>query len=274
MDYYRFRFSLPTSVDSELLLALLSGLPFEAFEEKEGFLDAWLPASFLEPDLEDRLEKFRNQFHFKVKKTLIPAQNWNALWEANFQPILVDDFCGIRADFHAPLQNVEVEIVINPKMAFGTGHHETTFLVIQTMRHLSLKGSRLLDFGCGTGILSILAAKLGATKLDALDIEKAATENTAENCQLNQIDGVSIFHGTLEKIKTSDYDIILANINRNVILDALSSLYRMLKEGGILVVSGFILEDEALLKTKATEANFSIRNMTKKNNWLCLELKK
>ncbi len=274
MDYYRFRFSLPPSVDSELLLALLSSLPFEAFEEKEGFLDAWLPASSQESHLEYRLETFRKQFNLKMEKTLVPAQNWNALWESNFQPIRVDDFCGIRADFHAPLKNVEVEIVINPKMAFGTGHHETTFLVIQMMRHLRLEGARLFDFGCGTGILSILAAKLGAEKIDALDIARAAVENTAENCQLNRVGGVSIFHGTLEKIKTSDYDIILANINRNVILGALSSLYRMLKEGGTLLLSGFILEDEALLKTKARGENFSVKKTTKKNNWLCVELEK
>ncbi|MEM9921233.1 MAG: 50S ribosomal protein L11 methyltransferase [Bacteroidota bacterium] len=259
----------------DLLLALLSQLPFDSFQEQaEGGLDAYLSVGSGEPNLEPSLQEIQQMVGFSYVSTLIPDQNWNELWESNFEAIRVDDFCGIRADFHDPMPDVRYEILINPKMAFGTGHHSTTYMMIQQLEGLSVSGLKVFDYGCGTGILAILSAMMGATEICAVDIEQPSYENTIENAQRNGVPQVKTYLGSLEDVSETGFDLILANINRNVILASLQALYERLSAGGLLITSGFVAEDGALMEERFNEAGFSIGQRLRRNNWLCISLKK
>lgn len=273
MDYFQLKTTCTPDL-TDILIALFSQFPFDTFEENETGFSAYIPADNWKDEIEKGIIGIKENFTFRVEKNFIPYQNWNAIWEASFQPILVDDFCGIRADFHPPLQQVKHEIVINPKMAFGTGHHETTYMVMSLMERMDFVGKSVFDYGCGTGILAILASQLGAKNIDAVDIEQPSYENTIENAAINQIDNIQPYLGTIETVEKGDFDIILANINRNVILATLPSLFNKLKSGGTLVVSGFLKEDEALLKDSAQKAGFHLGEGLNRNNWICLQLLK
>ena len=238
MDYFQIKTTCDLDL-TEILIALFSQFPFDTFEENETGFSSYIPSDSWTDDIEKGIIGIKQNFDFRVEKNFIPYQNWNEIWESNFHPILVGNFCGIRADFHEPLQQVKHEIVINPKMAFGTGHHETTFMVMSLMEEMDFAEKMVFDYGCGTGILAILASQLGAKNIDAVDIEQPSYENTVENAEINSISNIQPYLGTLTAVEKGDYDIILANINRNVILDSLPALFIKLKKGGILVVSGF-----------------------------------
>lgn len=268
MDYYQLSFQTEAK-NTEPLIALLSELEFDAFQENDLGFDTWIPIDDFGIEKEKSIEGLKDLFSFFYEKKIIKHQNWNALWEADFQPILVDDFCGIRATFHQPLKNVQHEIIIDPKMAFGTGHHETTFMMMKMMEKVNFKHKKVLDFGCGTGILAILAERLGAEEIVAFDIEEASYENTLENIRLNEAKFIEAFQGTLVKFTDHSYDIILANINRHVILDSFQSLHHMISSEGILLISGILITDQHLVEQKATEAGFKIINTIEKNNWIC-----
>ena len=267
--YYQYQISTTPDL-SELVLAFLQQLPFESFEETDYGWNAYIPSANLPDSMEMDLNVIRQKVSFTFEKAEIPDQNWNAVWESNFEPIIIDHFCGIRADFHPPIPDVLHEIVINPKMAFGTGHHETTYMMIQQMQGLDFAQKKVLDFGCGTGILAILASRLGASEIIGVEIEKPAFDNAIENITTNQTSNVKCIHGTLKNITESGYDIILANINRNVILTSLSSLYEKLNEGGILLVSGFLLADRELLLEHAGLQGFKMKKETQKHHWICI----
>lgn len=273
MDSYKYRFWVDPA-QQEILLAFLSTMTFDAFEEEDGEISAFCPANTSIPELERQLSNLSAQvpFKYEYEKQLIPYQNWNAVWEENFTPIIVDNFCGIRADFHPSISQVKYEIRINPKMAFGTGHHATTRMMIKMMKDLPMEKAKVLDFGSGTGILAILAAKMGALLIDAVDIEKPAYENAIENCQLNDVDAIQVYLGGLEVILDSGYDIILANINRNVILGSLSSLYKKLKRSGILLISGILQADEELVLNTAKTVGFTIDEKMRLDKWSCISL--
>ncbi len=273
MDYFKFEIS--TSPDlNDILIALLSDLPFDTFEETDQGFNAYMPAREDTYPVVERLEGLRGRFKFDFKKELIPGQNWNVLWESNFHPVVVGDFCGIRASFHPPMQGLRFELVINPKMAFGTGHHETTWMVLDLLQHLDLQGKKVLDYGCGTGVLGILASKLGARHVDAVDIEEESFLNTKENCQINGVENLEVFQGTLESVPAGRYDLILANINRNVILDSLASLSQKLKPQAALIVSGFVKEDENLMENALLANGFALLRTNHKNNWLAMQTRK
>ena len=273
MDYYNYRIHTdPENV--EVLLAFLAELPFDSFQEMEYGLDAYLPADLLDQSIENQVVELQRQIQFSFEKEKVAARNWNAVWESNFDPIIVGDFCTIRADFHPPEHATQHEILINPKMAFGTGHHETTFMVIQTMKDLDFSNKKVLDYGCGTGILAILASKLGAREIIAVDIEFQSYENTIENAQQNGISNVQAIHGTLKNIDDIDFDILLANINRNVILDTIGALYKKLLKNGKLIVSGILIKDEALLSEHAEDTGFAVKHIIQKNNWICCQFEK
>ena len=309
MDYWKY--SLRTdSETAEILLAYLSEAPFDTFEEMDWGLDAYLPAPPPTPpptgrgvsplemsslvrgqaplppgggvgggaasgegpeSVEILLNDLKTQFPFTWTKTFLPAQNWNAVWESNFQPVIVEDFCAVRADFHEPIPGVQHELVINPKMAFGTGHHETTWMCLRAMRELPCQGAHLLDFGCGTGVLAILAARLGAAEIEALDIEDESYQNTLENAVHNGVAEQIIARcGTLEAVQGRDFDGVLANINRNVILEALPRLAELLKSSGWLLVSGILEQDGPMVRDAATQAGFDCQLQEQRGNWLCL----
>lgn len=271
MDYLKFEFQTNPE-NNEMLIALLGELPFESFEENENGFDAYVQVKNETPGIQERVLELKNLFEFSHKKTLIKYQNWNAVWESNFDAIVVRDFCGIRADFHDPLTEVKHEIVINPKMAFGTGHHETTWMMMSIMENFDFAEKMVFDYGCGTGILAILASQLGAKNIDAIDIELPSYENTLENARINNIENIKSIHGTLEKVDDQMYDIILANINRHVILDSFSTLNKMLQPNGILLISGILKEDEQLVKNAAEANNFKIEKTEYRNNWICIQL--
>ena len=258
---------------SEILLAWQEDFPFDAFQESEAGLFAYLATGADPDEVETRLAQLPEGIGIPYQKELLPAQYWNSLWEYIFIPVLVEEFCGIRATFHPPFENVRHELIIQPKMAFGTGHHETTFMMVGLMEKLPFEGREVFDFGCGTGILAILAAKLGATIVDAVDIEAAAVENTLENAGVNQTsDQIKVFHGDLDAVPFRIYDFILANINRNVILGTLPALYQRLRDGGTLLISGILDADREMVFDAAREAGFHINLYTGKGAWIAASL--
>lgn len=270
MNYYKVSITSTTETQ-EVLMAILSESNYIGFEENEyGFKTYIIEDEFDETIIQD----LANQFEFSYKKKLIPQQNWNAVWESNFQPIQIDDFCGIRADFHPNFEAVKYEITINPKMAFGTGHHETTMSMIEIMQGLDFQGKKVFDYGCGTGILAILAAKMGANSILALDYDPLSYENTIENCQKNNIEQVETHLGELSTIDNDDFDLILANINRNVILNSLPSLFLKTKENGLVLISGFLKTDVPLMTNTLEKIGFVINRTVIKGEWVCMELKK
>lgn len=272
MPHVKFTFTT-SGEQQEILLAYLQGLAFENFEEQEQALAAFLPQEEINDELLNSVATLASQFGVHYQKEIIPDQNWNAIWEASFHPIRVGDFCRIRADFHDRDQNVRHEITINPKMAFGTGHHDTTYMMIQSMESIDFQDLKVLDYGCGTGVLAILAAKLEAKVVVAVDIDPLSYENTLENSQLNETtDCIDVHCGTLEVITENEFDCILANINRHVILDQLDTLYQKTKPGGQVLISGILADDEALVMDTAIKAGFVSEGIRRSNNWLCISL--
>ena len=270
MDYWKFILRAEPEI-ADILPAFLSEAAFDTFEETSAGLNAYLPASASLPDTEQLLDELRQQFAFDWDREFLPAQNWNEIWESNFQPVIVEDFCAVRADFHPPQPGVQHELVINPKMAFGTGHHETTWMCLRALRDLPCRDAKLLDYGCGTGVLAILAARLGAADVEAVDIEEESYRNTLENSVANGVAGqITARCGTLDTVQGSGFDGILANINRNVILDSLPRLAELTKPGGWLLVSGILREDENVVTEAAQQTGFKMQEMSARGNWLCI----
>ena len=267
MNYYKFECQ---TTNPEILLAFLSALPFDSFQENEEGLDAYISERDYYEKLDEEVENLQQTFPFSFRKEFIPYKNWNVKWEENFTPIEVGTFCGIRADFHPPFSDKEFELIINPKMAFGTGHHETTRLMICSMQSLDFKGKRVLDYGCGTGVLAFLAEKMGAAECVGVEIEEPAYLNALENAEKNNVSKTSILHGTLEVTDDQSFDIILANINRNVLLDSMPSLKNLLKPGGRILFSGVLATDLEVMQTSFRENGLSLTSELEENNWLAL----
>ena len=218
--------------------------------------------------------KLSQKYDFDFTKTFIAYQNWNEIWETHFQPIRIDNFVAVRADFHAITEGVTFELVVNPKMAFGTGHHETTYMMLENMQNIDFHGKKVLDFGAGTGILGILASKMGAAAIEAVDIEEASYENMIENCHMNNVHNMLPIHGVLDDVISTDFDIILANINRNIIIDSLQDLKNRLgTEGRYLLISGFLKQDENVIFQAINYAGFQQMKVSQKGNWLCMLLR-
>jgi ribosomal protein L11 methyltransferase len=265
-NHIQISFSKLEPEQQELLTALLVDIGFEGFEETDGGLKAFINEKIYNKKL---LQELAAEQQLSFSEELIPDQNWNAVWESNFQPVVVDDFVAIRAHFHEPIEKVEHEIVITPKMSFGTGHHATTYMMMQQMKEIDFTGKTVFDFGTGTGVLAILAEKLGARKIVAIDNDDWSIENAGENAERNRSEKIELMKADTG-LRSEKFDIILANINKNVILDNLEVLVSQLSMDGILVLSGLLVEDEADILTAI--ASFSLQNRPKleKNNWICL----
>lgn len=273
MEGYQ-RFSIQTAPEwREILLAFLAELPFDSFEDSEAGLNAYLPPGADLAETEQQIRQLQTDYPFTYTVEAIKTENWNAVWESNFDTVRVQNFCGIRAEFHPPFEGVQHEIVIRPKMAFGTGHHETTWMMMDRMSQMDFKDKLVFDYGCGTGILAILAVQLGAAHVDAVDIEYPAYENTLEHAELNGVgEQIKAFFGTLDDVPSATYDVILANINRNVILASLPELRKRLSANGLLLISGILHEDEPAILEAATGQGFLEMAQQKRGNWMAMLL--
>ncbi len=253
----------------DILVARLADAGYEGFEETADALVAYVPTTSFD---ETVLRGMLADYGLDYTKEIIAQANWNAVWESNFQPVLVDDFCGIRAGFHASLQGkVLHEIIITPKMSFGTGHHATTYSVIKLMEEAGIEGKRVFDFGTGTGILAILADKMGAARADAIDNDTWAVDNAAENAVANSARVVRIWRAdNLEAMENEQYDVLLANINRNILLTNMAQMKRILKKDGLLILSGILQEDEPVILKAAMEQNLHPVRKAEREHWLAL----
>lgn len=274
LRYIEYNFTIePRDPAAEILIAELGLFGFESFVETETGLLAYIPSEEHSEDVINEIQILKSdEFIVEYSVKTIEQTNWNEEWEKNFTPINVDNKVYVRAPFH-DASTMDYEIVIEPKMSFGTGHHETTHMMIQHLLDLDLTHKSVLDMGCGTGILAIFAAMKNARPVDAIDIDEWCVENTNENIEKNNCEFISVFLGDAHLLKNQKYDIIIANINRNILLQDLASYKRCINSNGILLLSGFYTEDEPLLQSKAKELEFEFLKKFERNNWLSLRFR-
>jgi len=254
---------------ADLLITLLAEAGFESFTENEnGTISAFIQAPLYTPTLtsklgSDEFSEYLDSFHAEH----IADQNWNAVWESQYDPVLIDNCCMVRAPFHPQPAGVEFDIVIMPKMSFGTAHHETTKLMIQYLLSLQVSGKSLLDMGSGTAVLAILARMKGAFPVSAIDNDEWAFNNAVENVQSNNFADIEVLLGDSSLLAGKKFDIILANINRNILLNDIPVYRESLSDGGKLFMSGFYSEDLPLIEAKAYETGLRIMSHRIENNW-------
>lgn len=255
---------------ADILTAELGELGFNAFVDNEDGFSAYIDEDlYSKALLEDVLSRYADYVQVTFTAQKIERQNWNEEWEKNFEPLFIGGEVSVRASFHEKPANAKYDIVINPKMSFGTGHHETTTLMIENQLTLDHNGKRVLDMGCGTGILAIMAGELGASEIVAVEIEDWTVENARENAALNGYESIDVRLGGAETIEgDAPYDIILANINRNVLLDDMPAYKAVLQPKGWLLLSGFYTEDLPMIQERATELGLNYISHRVKNNWV------
>ncbi|MCB0457159.1 MAG: 50S ribosomal protein L11 methyltransferase [Flavobacteriaceae bacterium] len=268
--YIEYHFTVaPLQPASEILIAELGNAGFESFVETEDGVLAYIQKGEWNEAVLNDIEILKNEdftIHFSFKE--IEQVNWNEEWEKNFQPIEVDDTCAVRAPFHAPF-HVAYEIIIEPKMSFGTGHHETTFMMLQFILENHFEGKKVLDMGCGTAVLAILAEMRGATQLDAIDIDDWCVENSEENVARNNCKQIAVSLGDASVLpKKPMYHSIIANINRNILLSDMETYVTCLKKGGELYLSGFYKEDLPIIKECCLSLGLRFIENKEKNNWI------
>ena len=269
--YRLFSFKVnPIKIGSEILIAELSELGFDSFEETSNGINAYLINDKWNVNLLSNLNIMSSsKFEIEYTSKLIHPKNWNKIWESSFKPVRISKDCVVRSEFH-PTFNLKYEIIITPKMSFGTGHHETTLMVMNYILDLNLVSLKVLDVGCGTGILSILSEKRGAKAVDAFDTDRWCFENTRENSHLNSCKFIDIFFGDISLVKESKYDIILANINKNIIMREFSIYENLLNTGGQLIISGFFEYDIIEIDKKAKSLSFELVSQKVKKLWVSI----
>lgn len=260
----------------EILVAELSQLGFDSFVEEEAHLLAYISSENYQKEAIEALQaQYQSLFDFQFIHQTIAPQNWNAVWEADYQPVIVAEQCLVRSTFHQIEKTYPYEITINPKMSFGTGHHETTSLMLEYLLEIDLKGKQVIDAGCGTGILAIMAEKRGAKQVKAFDIEEWAVLNGIENIALNHCKGIEISQTTIEEVDSSKtYQVILANINKNTLLKEISKYASFLDKNGQLLLSGFYTQDLHDLQTEAASNGLKFVDYKTKNNWVAAQFYK
>jgi len=272
MNYYEISFTVEDEEGyrRDLLINALGEIGFDTFEETEDGFNAYIPVDdFSEEVLIATLNPFYEQFPFSHKSTFIEQKNWNEVWESNFEPLVIGDEISVRATFHEPRPDVQYEIVIDPKMAFGTGHHQTTSMILQLMLDEDFAGKKVLDMGCGTGILAIMAGRLNAGHITAIDYDPVCYESTIENAQLNGISNIKALCGSKDAIPAEQFDTILANINRNILLDQMDKYAEVLKPNGTIFFSGFYEAPDLDFITKAAnQLGLTYLSHKKDNEWV------
>lgn len=269
MNYKEYTIRVSDQNSADIMVAELAELGFDSFSEFEcGRVQCYITDSEFESNASE-IEEYLDGMDVQIKQ--IEQQNWNALWESNFEPIALGDMCYIRAPFHSPATGKSLyEIIIMPKMSFGTGHHPTTYLMVESILRADLKGKNGLDMGSGTGILAILAAKCGARHVDAIDIDEWAWENCNENKELNGVaSNVEALLGDAALLddRPESYDFILANINRNILLRDMPQYVRAMKPGATIIFSGFLEFDIEAIKGRARELGLKIQCQTLRQGW-------
>jgi ribosomal protein L11 methyltransferase len=273
--YVEYTFTVdPTQPWNDVLASDLGELGFESFMETETGLLAYIQKDLDHDDLLNDLELLQiDLVKIAFAKAEIPPTNWNHEWETNFEPIMVQDRCEVRAPFHAG-HDVEFDIVIEPKMSFGTGHHQTTHMMLEHLLELDVKDQKLLDMGSGTGVLAILAQMRGASAVDAIDIDTWCYENALENVERNKTDKVNVILGGAEQLQDRYYDTIIANINRNILLADIPTYAKCLASGGKLLLSGFYEADLEAIKDACTAVGLEYLRHKKKDDWVAPVMRK
>lgn len=267
---YNFEIS-PLQPTSDILIAELGEAGFESFVEHETGIQAYIQKSEWREDILKEVRILGNSnvsIHFDRKE--LEQENWNATWERNFNPIRVGEQCEVRAPFHEK-SALAYDIVIEPKMSFGTGHHETTHMMLQYILGHDFKGKTVLDMGSGTGVLAILAEMRGAASVDAIDVDNWCYLNAKENVERNNCSLVKVYEGDATLLKTQRYDMIIANINRNILLSDIPAYVKCLAKNGQLFLSGFYKEDIPLITEKCVKSGLRLEKILEKNNWVALK---
>ena len=269
MNYYACSFSNPDNeILKDMFMELLGEIGFDSFMDTDDGFDAYCQEPLLnEEELNDimQMEQFANVK--LIKKELIPDQDWNATWEASYEPVIINEFCRIRAPFHKVEGSYKYDLIIEPKMSFGTAHHETTSQIIELMLQSDFTGQNLLDMGSGTGVLAILAKKLGSATTVAIDNDEWAYRNALDNIRLNDENEIIVELGDASSLNDRQFDVILANINRNILLRDMKEYVKCLVDGGKIFFSGFYEEDLVLIKKEAERLGLTYSNHVTKNNW-------
>lgn len=278
MDYNKITIRINPFEDwlRDVLTAQLGEIGYDSFLETETGVEAYIPAvHFHEDNLFEVIRTFEEDFTFEIGNEIIKSQNWNEVWEKNyFKPLVINNECVIRAPFHTDFPKAKYEIIIEPNMAFGTGNHETTTMMVETILENDMTGKNILDMGCGTGILGILASMKGANKVTAIDIDEWSFTGANENAVLNNIKNMEVKQGDASLLGNEKFDIIFANIHKNVLLNDMQAYSDGLQSEGLLIMSGFYTEDIHDIKTKAKNMGLKDSGFKSENNWVAYAFKK
>jgi ribosomal protein L11 methyltransferase len=269
-NYLEYTFSLVPNEEfvRDILMQEIAEAGFDSFQENEtGFIAYALETKFAEDVFDKVIAALKEDYNFSYIVQNVPNENWNEVWESNFKPIVIGNQIYVHADFH-PLENYPISILIHPKMAFGTGHHETTFQVAEQMLRIDFLDKVTLDMGCGTALLAILAHKLGATNITAIDNDPVAVESAIENAKMNGLNDARIFCGEAAALSGYFYDVILANINRNILIQDMAAYAAALNPNGHILFSGFYTEDLDMITDSAEANGLAYVHSSSKNNWV------
>ncbi len=269
MEYTELNCSLPEGEGhyAELIMAALGELGFESFVETDEGLQAYIKSQAFDTSMLNNASLWPEGANPEYSWQTIEEQNWNAVWESNFEAVTIDKRCRVRAPFHEKDAEIEFDILIEPKMSFGTAHHETTAQMMSLLLQTDVEGKTLLDMGCGTAVLAILAAMKGASQITAIDNDDWAYRNALENVERNNLPLINVYQGDASMLKGQKFDIILANINRNILLNDMEQYRDSLTPGGTLMMSGFYTEDVDVITAKAKELGFKKTGQTERNKW-------
>lgn len=278
MNFIQVNFSIEPYEEylSDVLASELGELGFDSFSPTYNGLEAFIPENlYSEVKLKELLSNFIFEATIEYNVIKVETINWNEEWEKHyFEPIIINNQCVIHSSFHKDIPKLKYDIVIDPKMSFGTGHHETTSLMIAEILKMDVKGLNVLDMGCGTSVLAILAAMRGASKITAIDIDEWCVENSIENIALNKVEGIEVAMGDAQLLKGLKFDVIIANINRNILLNDIKAYADCLDAGGELYMSGFYKEDIPLIEAEANRNNLKLNYFAEKNNWVAVKTTK